>query len=296
MPSLKDLKVRISSVKSTQKITKAMKMVAASKLRRAQEAAESARPYAERMEKVLAGLGAAVKDQPGASPLLAGSGQHEVELVVVATSERGLCGGFNTNIVKAAKAHIRELIDAGKTVKILCIGKKGFAQLRQEYKHLIIDTKDMSGVKNLAFADVQPIATEVLTMFERAEFDVATLFYAKFQSALVQVNTKQQLIPVPLREAANDDDADELAGAIYEYEPSEEAILEDLLPRNVAVQLYRGLLENAASEQGARMTAMDSATRNAGDMIDSLSITYNRTRQANITKELIEIISGAEAL
>lgn len=296
MPSLKDLKVRINSVKSTQKITKAMKMVAVSKLRRAQEAAEAARPYAERMEKVLAGLGSAVKDQPGASPLLAGTGSDDVQLVIVATSERGLCGGFNTNIVKAARQHISELVAAGKTVKILCIGKKGVGLLRRDYGDLIIDTKDMSGVKKLGFADAQPIAQEVLGMFERGEFDVATLFYAKFQSALVQINTKQQLIPAPIPEAANDDEGDDLAGAIYEYEPSEEAILDDLLPRNVAIQLYRGLLENAASEQGARMTAMDNATRNAGDMIDSLSITYNRTRQANITKELIEIISGAEAL
>lgn len=296
MPSLKDLKVRIDSVKSTQKITKAMKMVAASKLRRAQEAAESARPYAERMEKVLSSLGAAVKDQPGASPLLAGTGKHEVELVVVATSERGLCGGFNTNIVKLARTHIDELTAAGKTVKILCIGKKGVAQLRRDYGDMIIDVKDLSAVKRLGFADAQPIAQQVLAMFERGEFDVATLFYAKFQSALVQINTKQQLIPAPIPEAANDDDAEGASDASYEYEPSEEAILDDLLPRNVAVQLYRGLLENAASEQGSRMTAMDNATRNAGDMIDSLSITYNRTRQANITKELIEIISGAEAL
>jgi F-type H+-transporting ATPase subunit gamma len=296
MPSLKDLKVRIDSVKSTQKITKAMKMVAASKLRRAQEAAESARPYAERMEKVLSSLGAAVKDQPGASPLLAGTGKHEVELVVVATSERGLCGGFNTNIVKLARTHIDELTAAGKTVKILCIGKKGVAQLRRDYGDMIIDIKDLSAVKRLGFADAQPIAQQVLVMFERGEFDVATLFYAKFQSALVQINTKQQLIPAPIPEAANDDDAEGASDASYEYEPSEEAILDDLLPRNVAVQLYRGLLENAASEQGSRMTAMDNATRNAGDMIDSLSITYNRTRQANITKELIEIISGAEAL
>jgi F-type H+-transporting ATPase subunit gamma len=297
MPSLKDLKIRIDSVKSTQKITKAMKMVAASKLRRAQEAAEAARPYAERMEKVLTGLGLAVKDQPGASPLLAGTGDDAVELVVVATSERGLCGGFNTNIVKAAKNHILSRQNAGKTVKILCIGKKGYAVLKRDYADIIIDVKDMSAVKKLGFADAQPISQEVLAMFDRGEFDVATLFYAKFQSALVQVTTKQQLIPVPLPEAANDDlPSDELQGAIYEYEPSEEAILDDLLPRNVAVQLYRGLLENAASEQGARMTAMDNATRNAGDMIDKLSITYNRTRQANITSELIEIISGAEAL
>jgi len=297
MPSLKDLKVRINSVKSTQKITKAMKMVAASKLRRAQEAAEAARPYAERMEAVLAGLGAAVKDQPGAPRLLAGTGAHDVELVIVATSERGLCGGFNSNIVKAARLHIRALVADGKTVKILCIGKKGVASLKREFKSLIIGVKDMSGTKRLGFADAQPIAQEILLMFGRGEFDVATLFYAKFQSALVQINTKQQLIPAPMPVVANDvDAADDLGGAVYDYEPSEEAILDDLLPRNVAVQLYRGLLENAASEQGSRMTAMDSATRNAGEMIDKLSITYNRTRQANITKELIEIISGAEAL
>ena len=297
MASLKDLKNRITSVKSTQKITKAMQMVAASKLRRAQEAAEAARPYAERMENVLTGLGIAAKDSPGASPLLIGNGKSDVHLIIVATSERGLCGGFNTNIVKAARAHINELIAVGRTVKILCIGKKGFGQLRRDYGDMIFDQKDMSAVKRLSFADAQPIAAEVLAMFERGEFDVASLFYAKFQSVLVQVATNQQLIPAPIREAANENDAaDELGGAIYEYEPDEGAILADLLPRNVAVQIYRGLLENAASEQGSRMTAMDSATRNAGDMIDSLSITYNRTRQANITKELIEIISGAEAL
>ena len=297
MPNLKDLKNRIATVKSTRKITKAMQMVAASKLRRAQEAAEAARPYAERMENVLTGLGIAAKDSPGASPLLIGNGKSDVHLIIVATSERGLCGGFNTNIVKAARAHINELIAVGRTVKILCIGKKGFGQLRRDYGDMIFDQKDMSAVKRLSFADAQPIAAEVLAMFERGEFDVASLFYAKFQSVLVQVATNQQLIPAPIREAANENDAaDELGGAIYEYEPDEGAILADLLPRNVAVQIYRGLLENAASEQGSRMTAMDSATRNAGDMIDSLSITYNRTRQANITKELIEIISGAEAL
>jgi len=297
MASLKDLKNRITSVKSTQKITKAMQMVAASKLRRAQEAAEAARPYAERMENVLTGLGIAAKDSPGASPLLIGNGKSDVHLIIVATSERGLCGGFNTNIAKAARAHIDELLAKGRTVKILCIGKKGFGLLRRDYGGMIIDQKDMSAVKRLSFTDAQPIAAEVLAMFERGEFDVASLFYAKFQSVLVQLATNQQLIPAPIREAANENDvADELGGAIYEYEPDEGAILADLLPRNVAVQIYRGLLENAASEQGSRMTAMDSATRNAGEMIDSLTITYNRTRQANITKELIEIISGAEAL
>jgi len=296
MASLKDLKNRISSVKSTQKITKAMKMVAASKLRRAQEAAEAARPYAERMESVLADLGSAMKDTPGSSPLLIGTGKDDVQLVIVATSERGLCGGFNTNIVKAARAHIDELIAAGKTVKILCIGKKGHAVLRRELNDRIIGVKDLSAVKRLGFTDAQPIAQEVLAMFERGEFDVASLFYAKFQSVLVQVPTNQQLIPAPIPELEEGETADALGGAAYEYEPDEASILDDLLPRNVATQIYRGLLENAASEQGSRMTAMDNATRNAGEMIDSLTITYNRTRQANITKELIEIISGAEAL
>jgi len=295
MASLKDLKNRISSVKSTQKITKAMKMVAASKLRRAQEAAEAARPYAERMESVLAGLSSSAQDTPGSSPLLIGTGKQDVHLVIVATSERGLCGGFNTNIVKAARIHIGELLADGKTVKILCIGKKGFAVLRRDHGGRIIEVKDLSAVKQLGFADAQPIAQEVLAMFERGEFDVASLFYAKFQSVLVQVPTNQQLIPAPIAET-DDDTADALGGAAYEYEPDEASILDDLLPRNVATQIYRGLLENAASEQGSRMTAMDNATRNAGEMIDSLTITYNRTRQANITKELIEIISGAEAL
>jgi len=296
MPSLKDLKIRIDSVKSTQKITKAMKMVAASKLRRAQDAAEAARPYAERMETVLAGLGQAVAGSPGASPLLIGTGKDDVHLVIVATAERGLCGGFNINIVKAARAHIRELVAAGKTVKILTIGKKGQGLLRRDFKSLLIAHKDMSGVKKLGFKDAQPIATDVLDMFERGEFDVASLFYARFETALTQVVTNQQLIPAPIPEVAESEMADELGGASYDYEPDEASILDDLLPRNIAVQMYRGLLENAASEQGARMTAMDNATRNAGDMIDAMTLKYNRTRQAQITKELIEIISGAEAL
>ena len=296
MASLKDLKVRIGSVKSTQKITKAMKMVAASKLRRAHEAAEAARPYAERMEAVIAGLGSAVAGQAGASPLLIGSGKDDVHLVVIASSERGLCGGFNTNIVKEAKRYIIEKLAEGKVVKILTIGRKGDVLIRREYDDLVIANKDMSEIKSLAFSDASPIADEVLAMFARGEFDVATLFYAKFQSALVQIPTKQQLIPAPYGDMDEDEDSDDLGGASYEYEPSEEGILADLLPRNVSIQLYRGLLENAASEQGARMNSMDSATRNAGDMIDSLTLTYNRTRQAEITKELIEIISGAEAL
>lgn len=296
MASLKDLKVRIGSVKSTQKITKAMKMVAASKLRRAHEAAEAARPYAERMEAVIAGLGSAVAGQAGASPLLIGSGKDDVHLVVIASSERGLCGGFNTNIVKEAKRYIIEKLAEGKVVKILTIGRKGDVLIRREYDDMVIANKDMSEIKSLAFSDASPIADEVLAMFARGEFDIATLFYAKFQSALVQIPTKQQLIPAPYGDMGESEDNDDLGGASYEYEPSEEGILADLLPRNVSIQLYRGLLENAASEQGARMNSMDSATRNAGDMIDSLTLTYNRTRQAEITKELIEIISGAEAL
>ncbi len=296
MASLKDLKIRINSVQSTQKITKAMKMVAASKLRRAQESAEAARPYAERMERVLAGLGASVKNDPGAPKLLAGTGSDKTQLVIVATSERGLCGGFNTSIVKAAKLKIEALLKDGKDVKILCIGKKGFLQLRRIYPDRIIDTIDMSSVRNIAFSDVSPTADRVLKMFEDGEFDVATLFYSAFKSVLTQLVTEQQLIPAAIEEDAAGDLNDDLKGAIYEFEPNETEILTTLLPRNVAIQMFRALLENAASEQGARMTAMDSATRNAGDMIDRLTTIYNRTRQAEITKELIEIISGAEAL
>jgi len=272
-------------------------MVAASKLRRAQLAAEAARPYAERMEGVISSLGVSMVGNEGASPLLVGSGKQETHLIVVATSERGLCGGFNSSIVRAAKAHITSLQAAGKAVKILCIGKKGRGQLRAQFGSLIIDTVDMSHVRRLAFADVAPTSDRLLDMFEAGEFDVCNLFYARFQSALTQIVTRQQLIPVQLPEAdAADAATSELNGAAYEYEPSEEGILTALLPRNVAVQLFRALLENAASEEGSRMTAMDNATRNAGDMISDLTIVYNRSRQAVITKELIEIISGAEAV
>ncbi|GER05817.1 ATP synthase gamma chain [Iodidimonas muriae] len=297
MASLKDLRNRIASVKSTQKITKAMKMVAASKLKRAQEAAESARPYAERMDKVMGALGQSVANLPGASPLLVGNGQNRTYLVVVATSERGLCGGFNTNIVRAAKRRIDALLAEGKDVKILCVGRKGRAQLQRFYGTRILDTVDMGGTRYVGFSDAARIAERVRVMFDEGVFDVAVLFYARFQSALTQIATEQQLIPVPLPDADQADGLLDAGGdAIYEYEPNEEAILDDLLPRNVSVQVYRALLENAASEQGARMTAMDAATRNAGDLIDRLTIQYNRTRQAVITKELIEIISGAEAL
>ncbi|MAU40883.1 MAG: F0F1 ATP synthase subunit gamma [Kordiimonas sp.] len=295
MPSLKDLKIRIDSVKSTQKITKAMKMVAAAKLRRAQEAAESARPYAERMDQVLASLGGSMVGQVGAPKLLAGTGADETHLLVVATSERGLCGGFNTNIIKAANRKIRRLLADGKTVKILCVGRKGYQALRREHQSRIVDSIDMSGVKTLGYGDASGIAERLLDMFEAEEFDVCTVFYAKFKSALEQIVTEQQLIPAAIEEEDASASAD-LGGAVYDYEPDESEILEDLLPRNVGVQIFRALLENAASEQGARMSAMDNATRNAGDMIEKLTLTYNRTRQAVITSELIEIISGAEAL
>ncbi|MEM7570700.1 MAG: F0F1 ATP synthase subunit gamma [Pseudomonadota bacterium] len=294
MPSLKDLKNRIASVKSTQKITKAMKMVAASKLRRAQEAAEAARPYAERMENVMAALGKNVVQSDASSPLLVGTGKDDVHLVVVATSEKGLCGGFNANIVKGARVKIEELIAQGKTVKILCVGRKGAIMLRRIHKDKMLDTIELANVKQVGFSEAAMVSEKVLDMFEAGEFDVAHLFFAKFQSALVQIVTGQQLIPAPLPEQGEEAEAG--SSASYEYEPSEEGILTDLLPRNISVQIFKALLENAASEQGARMTAMDNATRNAGDMIDALTLTYNRTRQAAITKELIEIISGAEAL
>lgn len=268
-------------------------MVAASKLRRAQEAAEAARPYAERMGRVLGGLAESVRGEEGAPRLLVGTGADKTYLVIVATSERGLCGGFNTSIVKAARVKIDELIKAGKTVKILCIGKKGFAQLKRIHAEKIIDTVDMSEVRKLGFDDVVPTALRILKMFEKGEFDVAILFYARFKTALTQIVTEQQLIPAIFEESEN---VKNFEGAIYEFEPNEKEILTTLLPRNVAVQIFRALLENAASEQGARMTAMDSATRNAGEMIDRLTLQYNRSRQAAITKELIEIISGAEAL
>ena len=290
MASLKALKIRRESVKSTQKITKAMKMVAAAKLRRAQEAAQAGRPYAERIEGVVASLARRVG--PGASPLLAGTGRDQVHLLVVATSERGLAGAFNTNIVRAARRKADELERAGKTVRFYIAGKKGRV-LRRFYPDGIVADPDMGDIKYVAFADAKVIADDILARYEAGEFDVAHLFYARFQSALVQEPVGQQIIPVAVPsdvEVAND------GGAAIDYEPSEEAILADLLPRNVAVQIFRALLENAASEQGSRMTAMDNATRNAGDMIKRLSIQYNRARQAAITTELVEIISGAEAL
>ena len=291
MPNLKDLKNRINSVKSTRKITSAMKMVAAAKLRRAQEAAEAARPYAERMDMVLANLARAAKGSQTAPMLLRGNGSEQTHLLIVATSERGLCGGFNSSIVKLAKLAIEKLLADGKTVKILTIGKKGREQLRREYGSYFIDHVDMSGVRRIGYGDAHGVAVDVIARFDAGEFDVATLFYNEFGSVISQIPTEQRLIPASVGE----DDGDS-AAINYEYEPDEDEILADLLPQNLAVQVFRGLLENGASEQGARMSAMDNATRNAGDMIDRLTIQYNRSRQAAITSELIEIISGAEAL
>ncbi|PJI41988.1 F0F1 ATP synthase subunit gamma [Ferrovibrio sp.] len=295
MPSLKSLRVRINSVKSTQKITKAMKMVAASKLRRAQEAAEAARPYAERMASIMASLSAAQTGSDTAPRLMIGTGKDQVHLLIVATAERGLCGAFNSSIVKLARRKIEELTAAGKTVKILCVGKKGRDQLRRDHASKIADTVDLSKVKKVGFAEAQEIADRVLAMFEAGEFDVAHVFYNNFKSVISQIPTVQQLIPAMVAGDAVNAGPD-LKGAIYEFEPDEETILDQLLPRNLSMQVYRALLENAASEQGARMSAMDNATRNAGEMIKKLTTVYNRSRQAQITKELIEIISGAEAV
>jgi F-type H+-transporting ATPase subunit gamma len=292
MPSLKDLKNRIASVKATQKITKAMKMVAAAKLRRAQEAAEAARPYAERMNKVLASLSAANAGNAEAPLLLSGTGRDQVHLLVVATGERGLAGGFNSSIIRLARDHALKLIREGKTVKILTVGRKGNDILRRTFKDNVVDYVTFREVKQLSFANADDVARRVLDLFNKGEFDVATLFYARFQSVIAQVATAQQIIPAKFDEA----DAGSGSAAIYEYEPSEEEILADLLPRNVAVQIFRALLENNASFYGAQMSAMDNATRNAGEMINKLTLSYNRQRQAQITKELIEIISGAEAL
>jgi F-type H+-transporting ATPase subunit gamma len=294
MASLKALKNRIGSVKSTQKITKAMKMVAAAKLRRAQMAAEAGRPYAERLNAVMASLASKVTVGPESPRLLAGTGADQVHMIVVATSERGLAGAFNANIVRAARARALELTAAGKTVKFYLIGKKGRPVIQRLFPGQIVHQVDQSAIKNVAFTDALEVSRDLIARFEGGQYDVAHLFYARFQSALVQVPTEQQLIPVDLSRVAANDTAG--VAASVEYEPDEEAILAELLPRNVAIQLFRAMLENAASEQGSRMNAMDNATRNAGDMINRLSIQYNRTRQAAITTELVEIISGAEAL
>jgi len=299
MPSLKDLRLRIRSVRSTQKITSAMKMVAASRLRRAQEQAEAARPYAQRMERVLGSLAGRMAGLPGAAPLLVGTGKEETHLIVVATSDRGLAGGFNATILREARRRIREIEAAGKKVMLLIIGRKGRDGLRRDYGGLIRDSLTEIGRRRLSFDEARDIAERVLMLYQAGGFDVCTIIYNRFRSAMTQIVTVQQLIPFAPAAATQDGSEPEVgvrAGAVYEFEPSEEEILDELMPKNLAVQIFTALLENAASEQGARMTAMDNATRNAGEMIDRLTLNYNRTRQAVITKELIEIISGAEAL
>lgn len=295
MPSLKDLRMRIDSVKSTQKITSAMKMVAAAKLRRAQEQAEAARPYAERMERMLGSLAGSMASAEGAPKLLAGTGKQDVHLIVVMTSDKGLCGAFNSSIVRDARRMIAALQADGREVKILCVGRKGWSQLRRDYAPLIVDLIEGVGRPRLSFDDAQGIANRVLEMFEAGEFDVCTLVYNRFKSVIAQIVTRQQIIPFAV-DAPDEGEQSDASGTVYDYEPDETEILEVLLPRNMSVQIFSALLENNASEHGARMSAMDNASRNAGDMINSLTLNYNRTRQAFITRELIEIISGAEAL
>jgi F-type H+-transporting ATPase subunit gamma len=293
MASLKDMRVRIAATKATQKITKAMQMVAASKLRRAQAAAEAARPYAERMGKVLGSIASAVAGSDAAPRLLAGTGSDQVRLLVVCTAERGLCGPFNSAIVRLAREKANELRGQGKEIKILCVGRKGNDQLRRLFSKQIIEVIEFRGVRVMGFEQAETVAKKIVSLFNEGAFDVCTLFFSRFKSVIAQVPTAQQIIP-PVFE--KDEEAEADASVFYEYEPEEGEILDELLPRNLSVQVFRALLENAASEQGARMTAMDNATRNAGEMIRKQTLTYNRTRQAMITKELIEIISGAEAL
>jgi F-type H+-transporting ATPase subunit gamma len=294
MPSLKDLRNRIASVKATRKITKAMQMVAAAKLRRAQETATAARPYAKYMDEVLANLNANLASKDGASPLLVGTGKSDVHLAVIMTAERGLAGAFNTNISRTARDNIRNLLAQGKKVKILCVGRKGADALRREFGRLYVDVVDLRSVRNVGYGEALTIAKRIMTMFDNGEFDVATLYFSEFHNILTQKPQALQLIPTKLPEAKAVDDKQPRAA--YEFEPDEDEILRDLLPRNIATQIYRALLENLAGFYAAQMSAMDSATRNAGDMIDRLTLNYNRSRQAQITKELIEIISGAEAV
>src|SRR5690348_5149744 len=292
MASLKDMRVRIASTKATQKITKAMQMVAASKLRRAQTAAEAARPYATKMEAVIGNIAAAAASSPGAPALLAGTGKDQVHLLLVCTGERGLCGAFNSAIVRLARERALALVAQGKEVKFFCVGRKGYEQLRRTFEKQIIEHIDLRSVRQLAFGNAEDISKKVLARFEAGEFDVCTLFYSQFKSVIAQIPTAQQVIPLVVEEAKNGN-----GGAVsYEYEPEEDEILTRLLPRNLAVQIFRALLENNASFYGAQMSAMDNATRNAGEMIRKQTLVYNRTRQAQITKELIEIISGAEAV
>ena len=291
MASLKDMRVRIASTKATQKITKAMQMVAASKLRRAQSAAEAARPYAEKMDAVISNIAAAAAGSPGAPVLLAGTGKDQVHLLLVCTGERGLCGPFNSSIVRLAREHALALMNQGKEVKFFCVGRKGFEQLRRTFEKQIVENIELRSVRQLSFVNAEDIAKKVLARFDNGEFDVCTLFYSQFKSVIAQVPTAQQIIPLVV-----DGNGGNGAAVAYEYEPEEDEILPRLLPRNLAVQVFRALLENNASFYGAQMSAMDNATRNAGEMIRKQTLIYNRTRQAMITKELIEIISGAEAL
>lgn len=295
MPSLKTFRLRIRSVQSTQKITKAMKMVAAAKLRRAQEQATAARPYAEAMDRILASLGHSFKGGTGPR-LLAGTGSDKVHLLIVATGDRGLCGGFNSTIVREARRQIRALEAEGKTVKIFTVGRKGRDQLRRDYSRLLVENMTDLGRPRLAFGDAEKVMNRVMEMYEAGEFDVASIVFNRFKSAMTQVTTVQQLIPPPAPETAAEAAPTTVGGAIYEFEPDEGEILADLLPRNLTVQIFRALLENAASFYGSQMTAMDSASRNAGEVIKKLTLQMNRSRQATITKELIEIISGAEAV
>ncbi len=297
MASLKDLRNRIASVKATRKITQAMQMVAAAKLRRAQEAVTSARPYAERMSSVMSNLNKGMGEGGGdSSPLLSGTGKEDVHLLLVMTAERGLCGGFNSNIARKARADVIKLRQARKTIKILCVGRKGADILKREFADTMLETIDFKAIKQISFTEAESVSRQVLEMFEAGEFDVCTMYFSEFKSVINQIPTAQQLIPAKFDEPAEDETPRAAGAAIYEYEPSQEEILGFLLERNIASQIFRSLLENAASEQGARMSAMDNATRNAGEMIDKLTISYNRQRQAQITNELIEIISGAEAL
>jgi F-type H+-transporting ATPase subunit gamma len=291
MPSLKDLRNRIASTKATQKITKAMQMVAASKLRRAQVAAEAARPYAERMDKVLGHIAATMAGSDSAPPLLRGTGSDRVHLLLVCTAERGLCGPFNSAIVRLARERANALIAQGKEVKFFCVGRKGYEMLRRQFEPMIIEHIDLRSVRTIKFVNAEDVADRILRLYAEGAFDICTLFFSRFKSVIAQIQTAQQIIP-PVLEAA----ADDAAGAVYDYEPDEEEILASILPRNIAVQIFRALLENNASFYGAQMSAMDNATRNAGEMIRKQTLRYNRTRQAMITKELIEIISGAEAL
>ena len=302
MPNLKDLKIRINSVKSTQKITSAMKMVAAAKLRRAQESAEAARAYADRMQRMVLSVGESVGGIEGAPPMLVGTGSQEIHLIVACTADRGLCGGFNSSIVREVRQMVRELKRDGKTVKILCVGRKGHDALKRDFANDIIHTFEGIGRRNVEYTEAREVANRITDMFEGGEYDVSTIVFNRFKSAMTQIPTAQRLIPLAAPEApeteAKETAAPEASGpsAVYIYEPEEEEILKELLPMNLGVQVFQALLESAASEHGARMTAMDNATRNAGEMIDSLSLTYNRTRQAAITTELVEIVSGAEAL